>query len=566
MRVVLPRRLVGVLAGLAVLLSGVALLTACDESVDPTLGTPEVFTIWGALDPTSDRQALRVAAITNEIGASPAEIDAEVTATDLTSGASVAFRDSLVTFEDGATGYVFFADWTPLPGRTYRVDARRTADDATASAEIRVPEVVVPVVSLGLNTPSEVVYEVRAERVPRVRFGELALRVSGLQPMPADTVEVVVLPLDRVETFGVDWGRDVSFIETVREYLRAEGIPPRTVSLVDATYRLYVTNAEWEVPEGGFDIDEVSEPGTFSNVTGGFGFVGAGYWTGVSWVPALATQVRAGFIVQEDPAAQVFINEINIDGWVELYNPTLEPLSISGYGVEETSGKPPTVPFPVGTVVPARGFYVVDLGIEVDQGTQVFLLNPAGAAVGSLFVDESLGGEFEPVSYGSYPDGFTFVPSRGTPDIFRGGILPSREAPNQVDDKPWVINEVFTGGADDGWVEVVFNGLVPPTRLRVGTTGPGVWQGPMPSQSSGLFRLFRESASQLDLPLTGGQVFVMNQDPKSGVGRVVDARFYGPQAAGTSSGYLPDGLSGTWTSGLTPTRLAPNGGSPFASR
>ena len=56
-----------------------------------------------------------------------------------------------------------------------------------------------------------------------------------------------------------------------------------------------VTNNEWVPPGGVFNANAFVEPGTFSNVENGFGFVGAGYDTSVEWVPSDSVLQASGF-------------------------------------------------------------------------------------------------------------------------------------------------------------------------------------------------------------------------------------------------------------------------------
>ena len=61
------------LAGRRLVLSAVALAAlasaaGCSDSVDPTVGTDQVFSMYGYLDPSSDRQALRIIEIGRTIG------------------------------------------------------------------------------------------------------------------------------------------------------------------------------------------------------------------------------------------------------------------------------------------------------------------------------------------------------------------------------------------------------------------------------------------------------------------------------------------------------------------
>jgi hypothetical protein len=58
-----------------------------------------------------------------------------------------------------------------------------------------------------------------------------------------------------------------------------------------------VASEDWRPPGGVFDPEVLIEPGTFSNVDRGFGFVGGAYRTGATWTPEAAALARAGFQV-----------------------------------------------------------------------------------------------------------------------------------------------------------------------------------------------------------------------------------------------------------------------------
>ena len=112
---------------LSLALCAVALgLAGCEDDVDPTLGTDQVFSLYGYLDPTADRQSVRVVPIVPTINSdTSATIDAVVTSTDLGTGVVTAWRDSLVTYRDGSRGHVFVADYTPAPDGARPVHGRR---------------------------------------------------------------------------------------------------------------------------------------------------------------------------------------------------------------------------------------------------------------------------------------------------------------------------------------------------------------------------------------------------------------------------------------------------------
>ena len=59
-----------------------------------------------------------------------------------------------------------------------------------------------------------------------------------------------------------------------------------------------VTDVEWVPPDGRFDPDILVEPGTLTNVQGGFGFVSAGYRTKIIWLPSDEVLDVAGFATE----------------------------------------------------------------------------------------------------------------------------------------------------------------------------------------------------------------------------------------------------------------------------
>ncbi len=67
------------------------------------------------------------------------------------------------------------------------------------------------------------------------------------------------------------------------------------VKLLFVVISAVVTNEEWVPPGGVFDAEAFVEPGTFSNVENGFGFVGAGYETKMQWVPSDSVLRASGF-------------------------------------------------------------------------------------------------------------------------------------------------------------------------------------------------------------------------------------------------------------------------------
>lgn len=126
---------------------GIAVVAGCDSSIEAPPSLRGTYTLWGALDPTADTQAVHVVAGTDTLLAqSPAPLPVTVTSRDLATGVETVWRDSLVTFRNGSVGHVYRARFRPGFGGRYRVAVRRDGDGGEVSATMTLPPLVVPVV------------------------------------------------------------------------------------------------------------------------------------------------------------------------------------------------------------------------------------------------------------------------------------------------------------------------------------------------------------------------------------------------------------------------------------
>lgn len=284
-------------------LMGTAMLTGCEESVDPILETDVPFTLFGYLDPKSDVQSIRVFPIESQFDTRVERpIDAVFTSTDLTGGGSVTWTAENVFFpENGTFGHVFSAPFTAEYGHTYELEVRRS-DGLASSVVVTVP----PAVSSVVAQPPDQVFNPQLARpgvVQDVRFVSpfntfldatltYFTRVKRTGPGGAsfftrDTLAIAYE--ERMAQAGNGWNFSVALSEdrfTLAEMLvNRQAIDDEDdciiVERMQAT--IFVTNDEWVPPNGRFDINEIIQPGTFSNVENGFGFVGAGYTESYRW-------------------------------------------------------------------------------------------------------------------------------------------------------------------------------------------------------------------------------------------------------------------------------------------
>ncbi len=263
-------------------------LAGCEEGVIDPPDIEAAYTLWGAFDPTGDVQAVRVVPITDTVGlGSAAPLPVTVTSVDLETGAEQAWRDSVVTYANGSIGHVYLSDFRPAYGSRH---VFRVADaDGETSALVSVPPLIEPIrqepiVGAGIEYP---VLWIDAPRLNRVRAEFL---VEDNDCAPYTSSRELELSLVRPVEFG--WRVVLPFDDVARELLAEslEATPPgnteqRALSVRRVRLIVEVASEDWRPPGGVFDPEVLIEPGTLSNVTRGFGFVGAAYEQTIEWTP-----------------------------------------------------------------------------------------------------------------------------------------------------------------------------------------------------------------------------------------------------------------------------------------
>jgi hypothetical protein len=272
--------------GIALLLISAA---GCAEDVTAPPPSGAVFTLWGALDPVADFQAIRVVAVTTVIEDQPGVLDATVTSTVLRTGEVTPWRDSIVHFSNGSFGHVFVSNTDVDYNEVYRIDVLR-GDGVGARALVTVP----PRVDAFMETDESGSPEESAlwPGVPQLNAPTLTLRIqdSGCEVNFHD-VEFSDIVDARAEPIEFGW-RTTFSLARLREVLP---VHLANGALLQATLRAEVASLEWRFPTEAFDPEILIEPGVFTNVEGGFGFVGAAYPATLVWVPDPRATQRAGF-------------------------------------------------------------------------------------------------------------------------------------------------------------------------------------------------------------------------------------------------------------------------------
>ena len=271
---------------------------SCDDTfIDPFDNDGEFYTIYGYLDVLDAEHAVRVIPVTRfpERITSPtddqATIDAVVTSTDLRTGETIRWRHSLEQLDDETYGHIFRGTFLVQPGRTYRLEVRRS-DGATATAETTVPFISdaarFTLDPIQISPDSVITQDVFLSGVPS------PWNIESLYLMGDNFADVQFFaPIQ--SRFYVSYGRSGertaddgwSFRLTISEdqaSVRAEIDSLRNLGVYDPNsllvlrsmgVRIRVLDANWDPPEGVFDPEVLAQPGTLSNVENGHGFWGS---------------------------------------------------------------------------------------------------------------------------------------------------------------------------------------------------------------------------------------------------------------------------------------------------
>ena len=291
-----------VVLGLLVAALGVA---GCEEDVVTVLGTGYPFSLYGVISPQLDSQWVRVYPIEERLEPERRErLDAAFVSRDMETGEEHRWRDSVIIDAFGQLAHVFWAPFQAAYDRTYHLRVTRS-DGAETSVTVAVPpESEIEIQDADLRPISVVIPVLIRGEVERVLQVEVEYSV-GYRPAGNANPEsdgVIINYPDQPYRTSEGWIIPVNLdrdFDAVRDSLqrRIERPVDRDFGIVLnlLTLRLIVANEEWNPPGGVFDRDVLVQPGTLSNVTNGFGFVGAGYRHEVDWIPPRTVAEAAGF-------------------------------------------------------------------------------------------------------------------------------------------------------------------------------------------------------------------------------------------------------------------------------
>ena len=289
-RLLLKSGLTGRRTGLLAVLVVAFALSGCDGTeVDPFLSTDRYFSIYGSLDMQLKTQFLRVVQIDTLFGVDDdAPIDAVVRSIDLSDGVVEVWRDSLITFADGTHGHVFMSDLRIKTGHTYRIEVERS-DGAITSAETTVPpEPVAEVGAPNVTSPPEAPLPVGTQKVfwrgltTEPYRVDLYYRYRSVPANPFIDVRVPYSTQSSSQDTSEGWEITVDYNQD-RAVLNEE-IGGTGLRLAGVAMQVIVLAEDWVPPGGVWDPEILSQPGVFSNVTNGFGFVGSAGRYSAEWV------------------------------------------------------------------------------------------------------------------------------------------------------------------------------------------------------------------------------------------------------------------------------------------
>ncbi len=259
---------------------------ACNDTfIDPFDGQGRYYTIYGFIDEAKNfepgaEHAVRVIALSRFperilAPTSEAAIDAVVTSMDVRTGESHRWNHTLEELSDGTFAHIFRTRFFVRPGRTYRLEVRRS-DEVTAIAETKVPasgSIEATVASPRVDPQSgAITQEIHLTQVPSPWDIDVIYRVGSdfrATPFP--------LSYGRPGTPTDDggWRFTVNITEDLGRLSNLLGIPVSDIEFPNMGLKIRLLDGNWTPPEGLFDPEVLAQPGTLSNVENGYGFWGS---------------------------------------------------------------------------------------------------------------------------------------------------------------------------------------------------------------------------------------------------------------------------------------------------
>ncbi len=273
-----------------------ALLAGCDDAIETPESLRGTYTLYGALDPTADTQAIRVVPVRDTIGLDEdVVLPISVVSIDLATGAETPWRDSLVTFPRGQRGHVYSAATRPGFGTRQRVVVRRD-EGGEVSALVAVPPRVEPLRRL-VSPTGNLQYAFLMPDAPQLNRVTVEYRLATSTGSGTTVLRTVDGSIGPVE-FGWEIVLDLAVADELVQLAGTQQLPSaqaRDLALQLITIRGEIASEDWRPPGGVFDPDVLADPEALTNVRGGFGFVGAAYPFEIQIVPSGCDILRTSF-------------------------------------------------------------------------------------------------------------------------------------------------------------------------------------------------------------------------------------------------------------------------------
>ena len=281
------------------------LLASCDDGfVDPFLRGGGKFSVYGAIvsDGVPLTHTVRVVPVRTlpdaptDTSQATAQLDVIVSSTNLATGDSTRWTKRVVRYTNGTIGYVFSNTFRAQPDTPYRLTVRRIFDGYETTAEFATPLTPTasygPVEVIGLDGEQGLADSVRQEvrwAAARLDSVSVGYRVPG-----GNGVVVVHIPYPDVpggegpRPVEVDYVRD---LEILRDTLGLN--PGQAVDLYEMSMRVRALSEDWELSTT--TADSLAQPGAFTNIENGYGFVGGATFGATIWLPDPEAIRAAGF-------------------------------------------------------------------------------------------------------------------------------------------------------------------------------------------------------------------------------------------------------------------------------
>ena len=277
--------------------------SGCDEGVNPVVGEERAVTIYGFLDPTTDRQVIRLIGIASSIqDLDQADFNAEVKTIDETTGDVQVWSPLSIAFSDSSKGTIFEALFTPAYAHTYRLEVS-TGDGALAQAVTTVP----PELEISQDTggnPLRPGFFIPGE-LPNLVQMDMFYEIVAMQPV-VSTAENVILPIrisykdTQLPTEG-GWALAADLrndFDLIGDELRNYCITTPFIALRSSAFVFFVGDEGWVPPGESFDPELIAQPGVFSNVENGYGYFGSGYEKRFQFRLSEGARVQLGFALE----------------------------------------------------------------------------------------------------------------------------------------------------------------------------------------------------------------------------------------------------------------------------